>query len=201
MNVEVEKIFSFGAVFDDPNNTPWINTYEVRLHMTVATEHVAEYNMAYERLKHWFEQVMQDCVLVSSTSQRSTAWKDTGLRLLDFPVVPVDQVIGLMLMRKLTAITEGRIMITRVSITSPADDFVTYHCDLGDDLHWFEDSGWWSDPRPVHSSSHNRSRNNGKVISISRSQDWKDHDLDWPAAGDVGGNGNVSLLPGTDRDA
>lgn len=198
MNVDIEKTVAFSAVLDETNNSPWINTYEVKLCMTIHTEQISEYNVAYERVKHWINVVMQDSVLGTGTSRRATTWKDSGMKFLDFPVFPADQVIGLMLMRKLTAITEGRIMIRRVSVTSPADDFVTYHCDHSDDLHWFDTPGWWSDSKPTHNTSGARGKNSGKVISILRSQDWKDHDLDWHNGSACGGN--VSLLPGPDRD-
>jgi hypothetical protein len=199
MNVDLEKTFAFSCVLDDPESTPWINTYEVRLLMSTSTENMVEYNVAYQRLKYWFQDIMQDSVLIESTSPRSQAWRDSGMRCIDFPIYPIDQVIGLMLMRKLTAIVEGRIDVLQISVSSPADDFVNYLCDQGDDLHWFESPGWWSDPRPISSTGGQKSRASGKVISISRTSDWKDHDLDWANTTVV--SGNVSVLPGSDKDA
>jgi hypothetical protein len=140
---------------------------------------------------------MHDSVLCETATV--SAWANTGMRCVDFPVYPVDQVIGLMLMRKLNAIAENRVLVHQVRICSPADDFVTYVIDHEDSLHWFDQQGWWSDSGPNHSSGHKKPRSTGKVISINRANDWKDHDLDWQSA--IGGQGNVSVLPDRDQDA
>lgn len=197
MNVELEKTFSFSCVLDDPDGAPWINNYDVRLLMSTVTQDMSEYNVAYQRIKHWFLFVMQDAVLLETASPRATAWRDSGMRCMDFPVYPIDQVVGLMLMRKLGAITEGRIDILQIAVSSPADDWVHYLCDQSDDLHWFETPGWWSDPRPISATGKHKGRTSGKVISISRTNDWKDHDLDWHSSGSS--SGNVSVLPGKDE--
>lgn len=198
MNIELEKSFSFSCVLPDPDSGPWINNYDVRLRMTVITEDSRDYNIAYGRIKHWFFEIMQDAVLCESGDTVSI-WTATGMRCVDFPVYPMDQVIGLMLMRKLNAITENRIVIHEISVSSPADDFVSYVCHQADHLHWFDQPGWWADSGPGHSSSTKKSRNTGKVISINRAQDWKDHDLDWTSVNL--NHGNVSMLPDRDRDA
>jgi hypothetical protein len=111
----------------------------------------------------------------------------------------LDQVVGLMLMSKLTAITEQRLQILQVSICSPQDDFVSYLCDQGDSLHWFEDAGWWNDHGPAHCTHPRRPKNYGKVIAISRSNDWKDHGLDW--ARSSGTTDNVSVLSSREPNA
>ncbi len=197
MNIELEKTFSFSSVLADLESSPWINNYDVRLRMTVTTQVNQDYNIAYGRIKHWFFEVMQDSVLCES-GDRAEIWRATGMRCVDFPVYPVDQVVGLMLMRKLNAIAENRIAVHEISISSPADDFVSYVCDQQDDLHWFDRPGWWSDAGPAHSSGVKRPRSTGKVIAINRVTDWKDHDLDWSSVST--GTGNVSVLPERDQD-
>lgn len=199
MNVDLEKTFSFSCMIDDQGSAPWINVYDVRLRMKIMSEDPKQYNIAYERMKLWFSSIMQDSVLIDHNTKRSTAWKDTGMRCIDFPIYPVDQVIGLMLMSKLSAITEGRVVIQQIGISSAADDFVMYFCDEHDDLCWFESAGWWNDSRPIYCNTSNRSRSAGKVISLSRIDDWKNHGLDWNL--DDTACGNVSVMPGFDKDA
>lgn len=188
MNIELEKTFSFPAIIVGAESGPWINHYDVEIQMRTATAHSEDYNIAYNRVKFWFLDIMHSAVLIHDADQKLHTWRDTGLACLDLPERPVDQVVGLMLMSKITAITEGRIEILRLGVSSPADDYVTYFCDHTDDLHWFEQPGWWRDPGPAHATDLRRGRKSGKVISLSPVQDWKQHDLDWCPATDHAAN-------------
>jgi len=199
MNIEMEKMFSFPSVLVSSEQGPWINRYEVRVDMRVITDHSSEYNIAYERMKFWFLDTMHSAVLIHREDAKLRSWLDTAMSCLDFPENPVDHVVGLMLMSKLTAMVEGRLEISRVGVSSAADDWVTYFCDVTDDLHWFQQPGWWSDPGPVCSTSDKTHRRSGKVISLTRTQDWKQHDLEWPRAEDSAGN--VAVIENFDRDA
>lgn len=196
MNVDLEKTFSFSCLLLNSDEKPWINSYDVRIQMNPNTTDRSEYNVAYSRLKYWIDQIMQDSVLCELHDPRMPALTSAGLRCLDFPVDPVDQVVGMMLMSKLTAICENKFHIQQLAINSLADDFVWYMCDKQDDLHWFESPGWWNDTRPVYNTARKNPKNSGKVIAMSRTSDWKDHDLDWITT--VMTTGNVSVLPGPD---
>ena len=198
MNVELEKTFSFPSVLVGANTGPWINHYDVQIQMRVTTDVSSEYDIAYRRMKFWFQDIMHSAVLIHKDDAKLRSWRDTGMTCLDFPEHPVDQLLGLMLMSKLTAIVEGRMEILRVSVCSPADDWVTYFCDQTDNLHWFEQSGWWRDPGPMCCTPDSTYRKSGKVISLTRTQDWKQHDLDWVQTEDV--SGNVAIIENFDRD-
>lgn len=199
MNVNLEKTFSFSCVLVESDAAPWINVYDVRIRMCPVTENHVEYNIAYERMKFWFQCIMQDSLMLQQDHDKLSIWRDTGIRCLDFPVPPVDQVLGLMLMSKLTAMVEGRINIREIAICSPADEFVWYVCDRGDQLHWFDQPGWWQESSPVHATMGKKTRNTGKIITIPRQEDWQTHDLEWNVAQVK--TSNVSVLPTGDRDA
>jgi hypothetical protein len=198
VNVELEKTFSFPSVLVGANTGPWINHYDVQIQMRVTTDVSSEYDIAYRRMKFWFQDIMHSAVLIHKDDIKLRSWRDTGMTCLDFPENPVDQLLGLMLMSKLTAIVEGRMEILRVSVCSPADDWVTYFCDQTDNLHWFEQPGWWRDPGPMCCTPENSHHKSGKVISLTRTQDWKQHDLDWVQTEDV--SGNVAIIENFDRD-
>lgn len=160
------------------------------------TDNNKEYNCAYERVKFWMHNIMHHAVLVQHDDTKIRAWRDTGLRCMDFPIAPVDQALALMLMSKLNAITEGRLEIRQVAVSSAADDFITYTCDSQDVLHWFDSPGWWKDPGPTFSTALKRTTSNQKIISIYREQDWSAHDLAW--CGNHDSAGSVTLLPQRD---
>lgn len=188
MNIELQKTFVFPSILVGSELGPWVNSYEVRIDMRVITDRGSEYNIAYERMKFWFQDIMHSAVLIHQDDPKLQTWRDTGLACLDFPEKPLDQIMSLMLMSKLTAMVEGRLEISRIGVASAADDHVVYFCDHTDDLHWFAQPGWWQDPGPAHTTDARRGRRSGKVISISPVQDWKQHDLDWPLDTDSAGN-------------
>jgi hypothetical protein len=179
MNIDIEKTLAFSSVLVIQDRDPCINEYVVRLRLHVECQDNHEYNIAYLRIKHWFHEIMQDSVLIESQDPRLQAWRSVDIRCMDFPVAPQDQSLSLMLMSKLSAITEDRITISQVAISSPRDDDVVYVCDQGDGLHWFDEVGWWQDPGPVHATDVRRGRKSLKVISMPRTQDWAQHGLDW----------------------
>ena len=179
MNIDLEKTLAFSSILVIQDRDPCINDYEIRLRLHVECQDNHEYNIAYLRIKHWFYEIMQDSVLIESRDPRLHTWRSVDIRCMDFPVSPQDQSLGLMLMSKLSAITENRITIPQVAISSPRDDNVIYICDQGDKLHWFDEAGWWQDPGPAYATDVRRGRKSGKVISILRTQDWAQHGLDW----------------------
>jgi hypothetical protein len=188
MNIDIEKTFAFSSVLVMPDLEPCINEYDVRLRMRVESPDSTEYNIAYMRIKHWFYEIMQGAVLIDHGDSRRQAWANTGMRCMDFPTEPFDQVLGMMLMSKLEAITQQRIIVLQTAITSSRDDYVYYVCDHGDGLHWFEKPGWWNDAGPVHCYPDKNKAKSGKVISLVRIQDWKQHDLDWDHAHNITGD-------------
>lgn len=199
MNIQLSKAFSVNCVLVMIDQDPWINTYDVSIGMLVSADTHHEYNCAYGRIKFWLQNIMQDSVLIEHTDQRIKSWRNVGLRCLDLPTTPVDQAIGFMLMSKLNAVTEGRISVQHLNVSSFADDNVTYYCDQTDSLHWFDATGWWNETAPSCSTPLGKATSTGKIIEIARNQDWKDHDLAWETSSVV--TGNVSILPTRDRDA
>jgi len=198
VNINLEKGFAFSSILVC-GDQPCINNYEVRLMLHVQSQNNHEYNIAYQRVNHWFHEIMHESVMIDSADSRLRNWKDSEFRCIDFPTAPVDQVVGLMLMSKIQAMTEGRILVSQVAIASPRDDYVTYLCDAGDDLHWFDQPGWWNDPGPGHTTDHSRGRRSGKVISLGRNEDWKQHGLDWSVV-DTVTNDNIAVISSFDRD-
>jgi hypothetical protein len=194
MNVDLEKTFAFSSILADQDATVWINVYEVRVKMQPATDNHQEYNTAYQRIKFWFDYVMQDSVFLHQDHEKISSWRGTNARCLDFPVRPVDQVIGMMLMSKLTAMVEGRIIIKQVSISSPADDFVWYTCSQDDSLHWFEDAGWWQEAAPTYATRYKKSKTSDKIITITKQNEWQVHNLDWVPLQSKSSS-NISVLP------
>ena len=157
----------------------YINSYTARVQMHTTAMDAAEHSVAYERMDHWFQSVMQDSVLISADDSKLEAYGATGQRLLIFPEDPVDQLVGIMLCIKLNSITEGRLVITDVDLSSVNGEEMTYQHNHNEAIGPMCSTGWWQDPRPSWVSSGTRNPST-KVVSLSRSPEWHAIGLDWP---------------------
>lgn len=161
-----------------------VNQYQLVVDLlTVSTDHHQQ-NVAYERMKYWIHEVMDQSILIGQHSDMLDLVAQLSDRVIAVPGEPVDQVVGIMLYLKLNAIMENRMIVTDVEICSSQGDYTSYlhntRENLGADL---EQDGWWSDLRPVWTTL--KSRDQGKVVSLDRGPDWKDRGLDWDEVGDT----------------
>ena len=180
MNVNLTRVFNVPVVVvsERYDHFRMVN-YNIVVDMTTASADNQELNTAFARMKYWLYEIMHSSVVISHDHPRLNSWQDTGSRLLIFPEEPVDQIVGIVLFRKLTAMVEQRLTISRVSISSHLDDDMIYHHDEDEPQGGVSHSGWWCDARPTWYNDVSKSRRNSKVININRQPEWRDHDLDW----------------------
>ena len=182
MNTRLRKTFGFytGMVYD---SRFLVNHYNLELNLLTVSKDNIEQNIAYERMKYWIYNVIDDSILISADSDKLSAFENTGSRLLVLPCQPVDQIIGIMLYLKLNAIMENRIVVTSTEIWSTQGDSMSYlhnhEENLGADL---AQDGWWVDSRPTWQSQGQRVTRD-KIVSLDRMADWKDFDLGWGSPG------------------
>ena len=127
----------------------YINTYTARIRIHTTSMYDSDHDRAYGRMDYWFEEVMQDSVMIGSDSPVIKAYSATGQRLLVFPDDPVDQLVGIMLCLKLNAMTEGRLIITDIDLSSVHGADMTYQHNVNEATGPMADAGWWHDARPI----------------------------------------------------
>jgi hypothetical protein len=178
MNVKLKKTFDFatGMVYQKKF---LINLYSIELKMVTATNNPTDQNIAYERIHYWIDSVLNDGVLIADDSELISAYRETGQRLITLPTDPVDQVIGFILFSKFNAITESRLIITDIEISSIHGDSMIYVHNENESINGFDYTGWWDDPKPCWANNSKKKRGNGKVITLDRMPEWKELDLDW----------------------
>jgi len=185
MSVRLAKTWYFSALLVSGRYAqPTINTYTVRVEMSATADCNSDHNIAYGRMRYWMQEVMCDAVLLDPEHPQQQAWHDTGMRVIVLPEDPVDQLVGIMLYAKLSAITEQRMIIHSVSLSSALDDDVIYHHYEDEFQGPFQTEGWWHDHRPVWQDKPNR---RGKVINLDRPADWHTHELEWRSVPDAAG--------------
>jgi hypothetical protein len=197
MNVRLSRIWQWqsGIVYKDYF---YINTYTANIHMHTTSMYDHDHDTAYGRMEYWFQEVMQDAVLINSDSANVKAYTATGQRLLLFPDQPVDQLVGIMLCLKLNAIAEGRLIISDVDISSVHGADMVYQHNQAEAVGPMAATGWWHDARPIwnHASTSTRG---SKVVSLNRAADWHSLDLDWQSITDKDRDSSI-VFADFDRD-
>jgi hypothetical protein len=197
MNVRLIKTWHWqsGLVYRDAF---YINTYTATVHMHTTSMYDSDHDIAYGRMDYWFEEVMQDSVMIAADASAVKAYAATGQRTLLFPDDPVDQLVGIMLCLKLNAITEGRLIITDVDISSVHGADMTYQHNQAEAVGPLGAAGWWQDARPIwnHTSSSTRG---SKIVSLNRAADWHSLHLDWQSAQKQGKDSSI-VFADFDRD-
>jgi hypothetical protein len=180
MNVKLQKnyVFNTGMVYE---NEFCVNVYEVTVGMTIITTDPTHQNIAYDRIEYWLNYVMNNSLLISDTSDKLDAYIATGQRVIALPHEPVDQVVGVMLYSKLSAIVEDRMLITDVNLSSSHGDYVVYLHNYLEDTGPLEFAGWCKDPRPYWAGT-SKKKSSNKIISLTRMPEWAELDLAWEEA-------------------
>jgi hypothetical protein len=176
MTARVQRDFEFvSGVYID--NELHMNVYDVEINFLVESENIYEQNIALDRIKYFFIEKLENAVFLNQTDAAiSDKFSDMGIKTILLPEDPYDQIIGIMLMSKVDAITEGRLAVSDICISSRMSDGVSYLHSMEEHMGPFTVKGWWSDSSPNTSLP----RKNKKVVKIKEaSTTWDDFMLGW----------------------
>jgi hypothetical protein len=176
MNVKLRKVFDFatGIVY---NSEFHVNHYTASVSMTTVSDDPDEHNIAYERMKWWIDFVLGDSIIINENDPLLAQWMATEQRILVLPDQPVDQLVGIMMYLKLTAIVEGRINIDRIDVESTVGDNIEYIHYATENLGPLSIDGWWKDAGPTWAGTKKKRSRNNNVIKLDRSKEWAELDL------------------------
>lgn len=156
----------------------YMNSYSIDVEFNVESESITEQNIALERIKYYLHECLEHAVIVYENEQDVIEkYLDAGLKVCTIPEQPYDQVVGIMLMLKLNAITEGRLVITDISIESRMSDGVSCLHSIEETVGPFAINSWWSDSS---TKINNHRPKNKKIVKLSKQKnEWTDIYLDW----------------------
>jgi phage gp46-like protein len=149
--------------------------------MEVETESIREQNVAMERIKYFLNECLENSIFVQDTELKIIEKYNTcGFKVCTVPEEPYDQIITLLLLTKLNSITEGRLVITDVTLGSRMSDEVRFICDIESPLGPLEAHGWWMDSG-TSISSPKKSLKKDKIVKLIKtpSTDWAESNLIW----------------------
>ena len=189
MNIRLQYDLGFlaGVYYQDHLQ---INSYTVNLNLLTNTAISADTNVALERIK-WFVYNALDSTVFFGPSDRARAeiLATMGVNVTTLPDDPVDQIVGIMLYKKLNAIMQDRMSITALYVSSILGDNVWYQHDEDDYAGPFVQPGWWNQHNLCHSDIDVR-KTTENVVKVQPNP-WHELHLDWPEDLQMLDTGNV----------
>lgn len=178
MNTRIEREFIFqAAVYFEGSFI--MNVYELLLSMEVGTDSIREQNIAMDRIEYFLSECMANSVFVEAAEKKAIEkYTSADIKVSTLPEEPYDQIITILLLQKLNAIAEGRLLITDIVLKSELSDGVKFIYNIEEaDLHPFG-KGWWSEPN-TNIADIPKSNRKDKIVKLVKTSDWSIPDLEW----------------------
>ena len=176
MNVRIQYAVRFmGGVYYD--NRLQMNEYTVNIYMMTNTYNTEDHNIALNRIKYFICNELENTIFINGDDEACYKLSEAGLDITTLPGDPVDQLIGIMLLTKLTAIAESKMLVGEIEVSSVLGDGIVYihsENEKPDDLIIPD---WWESVDLVHCDQD--LIDSEKVVTMHKSSVWRDLDLQW----------------------
>lgn len=175
------------------------NSYTLNLHLYIRTLSQVDQQIAFNRMDHAIHEITTDSVFVDE-SDTDTIEKLTGvdINVITIPDPgPIDQILHMVLISKLNAITEDKIGIFESELSSSRGGWIRYVHYSSEELKEIEDGEmisndprkWWNDKTP-------RFVPLGETTDLfKQSNTWRDLDLHWEEEDDFEGETLINFTP------
>ena len=178
MNVRIQYAVNFNAGIYFKGQMQ-MNNYAAKIYLLTNTPDGDANNVALDRIKHFIYAQLDSSIFINSDYQEQCQkYVSAGLTITTFPGDPVDQLVGIMLYFKLKAITEDRVIIGEVEISSTLGDGIVYIHGENETINDVETPAWWESVDLVQ-CEHNLI-DTDKIVNIHQASIWRELDLSWP---------------------
>ena len=192
MNVRLKYDLHFNAGVYYNSNTI-LNNYSLRLWMITNTELAKDQNTAFERIKYFVYNHVDNTMFIDRGEQEQCAkFLQAGLNITTMPGDPVDQLIGIMLYHKLNAVMEQRMTIMETELSSAQGQAMTYLHSEGENTLGVEPPAWWQNADLSHSDF--ALPGSEKIVSMQTTTAWRDLDLAWSDLSPSMEHGNIVVF-------
>ena len=178
MATKIEREFAFQAgVYFEGEFVMTI--YELALKMEVDTASIKEQNIAMDRIHYFLHECLGNSVFVQDTEKKAIEkYMQADIKVCTLPEEPYDQIITILLLLKLNAITDGKLHITEISLRSGLSDDVKFVYDIQTVTnHPFGNKGWWSNCNTTISDLAKTTKKD-KIVRLVKLH-WDSVGLDW----------------------
>lgn len=180
MSTTIQRDFTFqtGVYYED---TFLINTYDIDLTMLVETDSIREQNVAMDRIKYFLHECLENSIFIDMSEKKVIdKYLAANLKVCTLPEEPYDQIITLVLLTKLNAILEGRLLITDIVLNSQLSDGVKFIYDYEsvNIANPFK-NGWWMEPNAHINDIYKQNKKDKIVKLVKNVNDWTIAGLEW----------------------
>jgi len=187
MSVKLEKTFSFQASVHLQDKF-LMNIYDFTLSMEVGTDSIREQNIAMERIKYFLTECLENSIFVHKEEKKIIEnYSTAGIKVCSVPDEPYDQIVATLILLKLIAITEGKLLITDIYLVSKLSDDVKLWLEIDDIDDEYTNDGWWNKTSTCITDSP-KSNKKDKILKLFNNNEWNDVGLHWktkPTSADV----------------
>ena len=156
-----------------------MNEYVIKLYMQTTSLDQEVSNTAYSRIKHFVYSELENTIFINSEdADDAKKLVGVGLNVTTIPGEPVDQLIGIMLYYKISAIVEGRMLLGEVEVSSDLGEGLTYLHGENENVTDIKIPSWWNTCDLVHCDSELLDADN--VVTMHHASVWRELDLAWP---------------------
>jgi hypothetical protein len=176
--IEREFVFQAGAYFEGKF---MMNVYDISLSMLVETDSIREQNIAMDRIKYFLSECLESSVFVEESEKKAIEkFQAAGIKVCALPEEPYDQIVTLILLMKLNAITEGRLLVTDIVLVSELSDGVKFIYDIESvtEGNPFK-KGWWLEANTNITNVEKVAKREKVVKLVKTINEWTALDLDW----------------------
>jgi len=177
VTARIEKDFTFlSGIFFEGHYLQ--NLYHMTLYIDIVTDDDQEQLTALERIHYFLRNYVEHSVFVcEENKQQITLLEKAGLTVLSVPEDPYDQIVGLILLRKFNAITEGRIFVNEIRFTSKLSADIRFY-NTAEHAEEFDDLAWFNDPNLTIENA-NKKVKKEKIVKFDDLEDWNKVGLVW----------------------
>lgn len=158
-----------------------MNEYTVKVYMMTNTHDPDDHNIALNRIKHFVYNELESTIFIDANNvEQCRLYAAAGVNITTMPAEPVDQLIGIMLASKFAAITEERLLIGEVELSSMLSDGIVYLHGENESVNDVSMPAWWHASDLVHCDP--ELIDTEKVVAIHKHGIWRELNLHWPEA-------------------
>ena len=177
MATRIEREFAFqaGVYFEGEF---LMTIYELSLSMEVDTDSIKEQNIAMDRIHYFLHECLGNSIFVQDAEKKVIEkYLHADIKVCTLPEEPYDQIMGLILMLKLNAIVEERLVITDCEFGSKMSTGIKFDMNIEQAIDLFPGKHWWNDSRLI--TSDRVADKKDKVVKLFNAEKWADLELTW----------------------
>jgi len=155
-----------------------INTHVINIQLITKSHTPKDHPVCMGRIRTVMDLLENTIFINQDNTEKIAELSACGFKVVAFPQEPIDQIVGIVLFKKLNAVLEGRMQVTDLDICSDAGDNIWFMHSANELVGAVADTGWWNDPGPV--VEHSQPAAPGKkVVKLRRPTAWDSFDLEW----------------------